>query len=108
MTLFAGEACRDKCPQNIEHQLGADYASTETEDIHVVVLYALMSGIRVVTHGRSYATYLVCRHGNSHSASAGQHSALAAAARDFVSDRSGIVGIIVRLRRIVRAQVNHL
>ena len=108
MALFAGKACCHECAHKIEHQLRSDDASAQAEDIHVVVLHSLVRGVDVVAHSGANFRKLVCRDGNAHAAAADQECALAAAAGHFFGDGSGIVGIIVRFRRVMSAKIYNL
>ena len=56
-----------KRPNNLEGRFGADDASSDAENIHVIVLDALASGVSVVAQTSSDTGKLVRRHANANS-----------------------------------------
>src|SRR5262249_41141312 len=88
-------------------QLFANDASSENQHIHVIVLYALVRRVRVVTQPGTYPRKLVRSHGCTDTTSAKQHSPFCAFAANRGRNRFGKVRIVDR-RCVVRAQIFHV
>jgi hypothetical protein len=56
-----------ECSNDLEGQLGTDHSSADAEDVHVVMLNSLSSGIRVVTEAGANPRELVRRHAHANS-----------------------------------------
>ena len=59
--------CSDKRPDNLESRFGADDTCSDAEDIHVIVLDALASGVSVMAQTGSDSGKLIRRHAHSNS-----------------------------------------
>jgi hypothetical protein len=60
-------SCAEKRPDDFKGGFGADHACTDAEDIHVIVLDALASGVSVVAETGANSGKLVRRHANANS-----------------------------------------
>src|SRR6266545_852751 len=93
------------------HQLvgegGTDDASAQDEDVHVVVLDALVRRVDVVADGGADAGDLVGGHAGAHSAAADEHGPLRAPVLHGQGHLLRVVGIIDGRGR-VRAHVDHV
>lgn len=67
MSRSGGIASIQESSHDLEGQLGTDHASSDAEDIHVVVLDALPSRVGIVTETGSNPRKLVSSHANTHS-----------------------------------------
>src|SRR5438309_11766581 len=67
-----------------------------------------MSGVGVVTHTSANAANFISRNGDADTTAPDQQSALAAATRYLLCHSRSVVGIIVGLRSIMGAEVDHL
>src|SRR5271163_2276122 len=75
-------------------ELFADDAATEHQDIHVVVLDALMRGIGVVADGGANAVNFIGGHADANTAAAHEHATVGLAIGDGVTDEFGEVGVV--------------
>ena len=80
-----------------------DDARADAEDVHVVVLDALVGRERVVAGGRTHARHLIRRHAGADATAAEEHAAVVPR-RQWPRHRLGEVGIVDRVRRL-RAEV---
>jgi hypothetical protein len=92
-------------PEEGTHELGGELCphdlGAEAEDVHVVVLDALVRRVRVVTDSRTDSGELVRRDGGAHARAAHEHTALYIAGKHGLADLSGEVRIIhARLGRV--------
>ena len=100
MALFVGEAGAQEGPHQLPCQLDADHPGAEHQDVHVVVLDALMGRVGVVAEAGADAGELVRRDGGAHAAPADQHAPLHRARRAPPGQRRGHVRIVDRLRAV--------
>src|SRR5262249_53142152 len=107
MARLAGEGGVREREHQISRKLLADDPSTEYQDVHVVVLDALMGRIGVVTDGGPYAAMLVRRNGCPDAAAAHQDPSFAVTARDGTRNSCRVVRIIDG-GRVVGAHVANL
>jgi len=87
--------------------LDADDASAQNQHVHVVMLYALVSGIIVVAKPRADTADFVGGDAGAHSAATNEYAAFGLMSEKGASYFFGVVGIIDR-RRGVRAHVENL
>src|SRR2546423_5980997 len=85
------------------HDLGA-----EAEDVHVVVLDALVGGVDVVADGGADPRQLAGCDRSAHTRSADQHATLGVSAEDRLTDLARLVGIVDPNGVGIGSQVDHL
>ena len=108
MTLFAGEAGGQEGLYQLVGEFQSDDACAQAEDVHVVMFHALMRRVSVVAHAGADANHFIGGNGGAYAAAADEDAALAAARLQGFTDGAGVVRIIVRLRGVVRSQVEGL
>src|SRR5436190_24089805 len=105
ITLAAVESCPDECA----HELGCEARShdlgAEAEDVHVVVLDALVRRVGVVADRGADAGDLAGRDRGADPRAAAEHAALGAAADEGVADLARLVRTVDALRVGVIAEV---
>src|SRR5581483_3661381 len=106
VALFAGELRRREGADELDGDLRPNDTRAEGEHVHVVVLDALVRGVRVVADGTADAGDLVRRDRCADAAPADQHAAVSAAGCHRIADRAREVGVVDG-RLAVRAQVEH-
>lgn len=106
MPLFLRLFGAHKRTHQFMRELFADYAASKNKHVHVIVLYALMSRIRVVTKSGANSAKFVRGNGSTDTASANQHGALDAFAENCFGDRFRKIWI-VDWRRVTSAEVFH-
>src|ERR671935_11997 len=93
------------------HQLGcklrADHLRADAEDVHVVVLDALVGRVRVVADGRADAGDLARRDGGTDARAAHQHCPLRLARADRVADFPRLVRVVDSRLGLVPAEIVH-
>ena len=67
---FVGEASRYESAYDFACDLDSDHASTDAQHVHIVVLDALVSRVRIVAHACPDAGNLVCHQAHADGASA--------------------------------------
>src|SRR4051812_33021962 len=92
----------------LDGRLDADHARTEREDVHVVVLDALVRRIGVVADGRSDARHLAGRDRRADAGTADQDPAVGSPGPDRRPDGLREVGIVVVRVRAVATEVDEL
>ncbi len=107
MPLLARKASVYKCPHDVERKLLSDDARAHAEHVAVVVLHALVRGVRVVAQPGPHSANLVCRHARADAASADQHCAVYLAPRHAPTNILGVVRVVVAIRRVMSAQIEH-
>ena len=107
MTRFGREARADERTHELVCELGADDARAEHDDVHVVVLHALMRRVGVVADGRANAGDLAGGDRCANPAAADEHAAFRQAVRDGEAHGQRVIGIVDGLDR-VRADVEHV
>lgn len=105
MAFLPGEAGGQEYSHDIEHQFCSDYTGSKTQDIHVIVLNSLVRGVGVMAHAGTDTAYLVCRDRDADTAAAYQQPTITSSAHHLLRNRDGIVGVIIRLGRIMCSQV---
>ena len=100
MTLFARELGGKKDSNNVTRECLPYDAGTETQDVHVVVLHRLPSGVTVVTDGRAHAWKLVRGNRHAGAAAAYDEAAVCTPIAQCRRDRLSAVGIINGSRRV--------
>src|SRR5437870_8246472 len=86
-------------------QLRADYLRADAEDIHVVVLDALVRGVGVVAYGRADARELARRNRSAHARAADEDPAHGLAAANRLADFAVLVRIVVLRLGLVLSEV---
>src|SRR3954452_7619094 len=76
-------------------RLGADDARPQSQDVHVVMLHALMGRVRVVTDRRTDAPDLVGRDGRTDSRAADEDPPVDLAGDDRVTEPLGKIGVVI-------------
>ena len=94
MTLGTGEAGTKETKDQFHCQLGSDDTSADRDDVHVVVLDALMRREGVVAERAPNSGQLARCDARADAAAADQHTAIGVAADDGTADRCRDVGII--------------
>jgi len=108
MAFHTAELGPYKLAYDLTCQFRAHDASPYAEHVHVIVLDALMSGVGVMAQSSSNPRKLVGRHRHPYTAAADDDSSLRVASPHRFAGELGVIGVIDRLRRIVRTQVDSL
>ena len=85
MPLLSAEACFHEGCRDLPSHLYSDDASAKTQNIHVVVLDALVGRIGVVAHTGAHTTHLVGRHAGPHSTPTYDYSAISTVTGDTLA-----------------------
>src|SRR5438445_3303910 len=107
VALLAGEAGSDEGARKIPRQGLADDAGSEAEDVHVVVLHALMRAVGVVAEAGPHAADLVGRDRGADAAAADENAPLGLSVGHRVRHRRRGVGVIVVGVEPGGAQIEH-
>src|SRR5438132_2053 len=94
ITIAAVESCREERAHKLDRETRADHFGAEAEDVHVVVLDALVRGIDVVADRSADATHL---RGGNRSADAGaadEDAPLRPAALDRLAELTSLVRVV--------------
>src|SRR5262249_51655922 len=102
------KSCREKRVTQIAGNLNSDDSAAHAEDVHVVVLDALVSRVVILHQTRPDARNFVSAHGRTDSATADGDAALDFALCDGLREGDDEIGIVVAGSDGVRAQVEHL
>jgi hypothetical protein len=97
VAVFAGELGVQVNPNNVICELLPNDPRTHNQDIHIVVLYALVGGIAVMTDTRAYAGDLIHGDGRSHTTSAYQDSSIRLIVKNRHPQSLGVIRIVGRL-----------
>ncbi len=108
MALLTRESGTKKRGREIPGKFHADYARTENQHVHVVVLHSLVRGVRVVAKAGSNAMDLVGSHAGAHPAPTDQDAPFRPSIEHGVSKRGGKIRIIVRMGGIVGSQIENV
>src|SRR4029077_10442603 len=95
-----------KCANKFMCQRFANHATSQDQHIHVIVLDALVRGVRVVAQAGANTSKLVRGHGGTDTASADQYGALHALAENRHGNGFRKIRIVDR-RRVTRAKIFH-
>jgi hypothetical protein len=106
--VAAVELGREEGARELGGELGAHDLGAETEDVHVVVLDALVRGVRVMADRGTDPGQLVRRDGGAHAGAAHEDTALGLASEDRLTDLPSLVGVVDPRLRCVRPEVEHL
>ncbi len=96
MASFAAEFCIQESLGYILRHHWADNARPKHQNIHIVVLHALMRGIVIVAQPGADALEFVRGDGNAHAAAANENAALGFPGTEIFSHQNGVIRIIVR------------
>jgi hypothetical protein len=107
VSFFVRELSREKRIHQISSGGGSHDSGTNTEDVHIVVLYTLMSRVMVVHQSSANPGNLIRTDRGAHSAAANRNSAFHFAAGNRLSERNDKVRIIVARIEVVGPHVNH-
>ena len=105
MTVFSTEGGFEESFGGILGKHLADNPRSDHQNVHIVVLYALMGGVVIVTKTCSDALELICRDGNADPAAAHQNASVCLAGPDVFGNKSGVIRIIVWLSGFERTYV---
>lgn len=97
MAFFAGKLSVQVDSHKVKGELLSDDSRTHNQDVHIVVLYALVGRIAVMTDSRPYARDLVNRYGSSYTTSAYQDASVCLVVENRHSQGLGIIRIVGRL-----------
>ena len=100
MALLARESCRGERANQLVRERFADDASPENQNIHVVVLDALVGGVGIVAESRSHSPDLIGRHRCANTAAAYQNTTLTHSCDDRLANECSIVRVVHRNRRV--------
>lgn len=106
MALLIAECRGDEGPCQLQGHRRPDHPGTQAENVHVVMFYALMSGIGIVTHSRPYAFDLVRGNRRPHTAAADEDPANSLAGIHGLPNRPRKVRVIHR-RSVVRPEIQN-
>src|SRR5579864_5335991 len=87
VALFVGEFCGEVSSYQVFSELHADHARAQHQDVHVVVLHTLMSGIGVVTDRGADALDFIGGHACADTAATDQHATVGIALKDGTAHR---------------------
>ena len=99
MALLAGELGAEERANDFVGDCRPDNPRSEAEDVHRIVLDALVGGIHVVTNGGANPVDLVRRDGGTDAAAATQDAAIGSTGENRRGDPLGVVRVIDRLGR---------
>ena len=105
MSFSLGEARAEECGDELLGERRAHDARAEAENVHRIVLDALVGGERVVAERGTNAVELVRRHRGADAAPADQHRALRPVLANRHRHSLGVVGIVVAGDQLLRAAV---
>src|SRR5262245_21478634 len=108
MALLAAERRAEERERTFVSRLGADDPSPQRQDVHVVVLDALMGGVRVVADGRAKAAHLVDRDARADPGAADEDPAVGLVTLDGEPELLREVRVVVVGIRAVPAEVDEL
>src|SRR6266704_6736262 len=91
VTLAATETCREKSHDEIACERRPDDLRAEAEDVHVVVLDALVGRVHIVANRRADPRELGGRHRRTHTGAADEHPALRVSPQNRLADLPGLV-----------------
>lgn len=94
MTRLVRKRSSQKSAGQFFGKLDADDARTENENIHIVMLDALMRGVCVMCKAGANAGEFVRGYGSSHAAATNQNAAIDARLANGEANCFGVVGII--------------
>src|ERR1700690_221543 len=102
MPLFMGELRGQISRDQIFDQLRGDYARSEDQDVHRVVLHALVRGVDIVAESGAHSWQFIGRDGGSDAAAADQNSPIDLLRTHCLADGLSKIRVIDR-RRAVRS-----
>src|SRR6185437_16214523 len=108
MPRLAAELRMEEGQGALERGLHADDTLAQGEDVHVVVLDALVRRVGVVAHGRAHATDLGGGHARPHAGAADEDAALHVAVTDRLADPLREVRIVVVRIAAITAEIDEL
>src|SRR5689334_8018196 len=108
VTPAAVEPCPEERPHELAGKLGADDLGTQTENVHIVVLYPLVRGVRVMADRGADSGELAGGDGGTDTGAADEDAALRPAVQDRLADLAGLVRIIDPWLGLVGTQVHRL
>ena len=97
MAVFVGKFGAEESPHKIFGEFYADNARAQYENVNIVMLDALMGGIRVVTHSRANARKLIGGDAGTDAAPADEHTALGFSVQDGAADGLREIRIVGRI-----------
>src|SRR5712691_9942297 len=100
VALLMGEAGSQKGPHQLPCQLYADHPGPENQNVHGIVLDALMGRVGVVAKAGADTGQLVGRHGGSYSAPADQHAPLHHTCQHRAGQPLGHIRIVHRFQAV--------
>src|ERR671918_653261 len=95
-------------PHELAGQLRADHLGSEAENVHVVVLDALVRRVRVVADRGTDPSKLVRGHGGADAGAADEYAALCLAPKDRLPDLPSLVRVVDPRLGCIRPEVEHL
>ena len=108
MARFAAERGGQEREGAFERRLRSDDPRAEREDVHVVVLDALVGGVRVVAHGGTDAGQLVRRDRGPDARPTDEDAAIGLAGLDGAPEPLGEVRVVVSRVGAVATEVDEL
>jgi hypothetical protein len=108
VAIFAAECRFQKIFHKLLRQGGADNASPEHENIHIIMFYTLVRRVRIVTQSSSRALDFICRNGGPNSTAANQDSPFRGTIGDRLRGQLSEIGVIVVSYVLMGAQVENL
>src|SRR5215210_8219344 len=108
ITLSAVEPGAQECAHEVERELRADHLGAEAEDVHVVVLDALVRGVRVVADRGADPGDLAGRDGGADPRAADEDAAFGVPADHRVAELARLVRVVDPLCIRVRTEVDGL
>lgn len=94
VALFVSEIRPEECFHQILGKFDADNARSENQDVHVVVLNALMSGIAVMANCRPDADQFVGGNTGTDPAAADQHTTFGPSVQNGTADGLSEIGVV--------------
>src|SRR4051794_2696517 len=108
VALLARERCAEERHDALPCRLWPDHPRAEREDVHVVVLDALVGGVGVMTHGRPNPLDLVRGDARANAGATDQDPAVSLSVADGVAEARGEVRVVVLRVGPVAAEVDGL
>lgn len=91
---FMSKLCAQKGMNAFTGCLYSDDSRAKNQDVHVVMLDSLVSGVAVVAQSGANAAHLVGGHAGSDAAAADEHASFGLTVKHGAADFFGVVGIV--------------
>lgn len=106
VALFVGEFRAHKSPGEFHAGGRTDDAAAQHEDVHIVMLHALMGRVNVMAESGANAVEFIGRDGSADTRAAEENASVGSAIQNGAPNLRGVVGVVYGLGG-VRAEVNY-